>query len=490
MDVTHKFTPGTRAVAEQVNQNFDDVKAAVDPLQTDVANIKTQLTSGIVLPDGSVDFTRLQSYKTYVVSNATNATPIVVTAVGHSFLTGDKVQISGVGGNTAANGTFTITKIGPDTFSLDGSAGNGAFSSDGTAIIVPTSAGNLINKAYLDANAGALKISDLGTISSNITLATNTVTTADVSGAISITLPTTLVSGNENTVVFDFTTTSTSSPTINQDATTKAITSATNATPIVITAVSHGFNTGDKVYITGVGGNTAANGTWVITRLTADTFSLNGSVGNGAYTSGGTVRKANFKWSDKNSGKAPTSYSIISGVRNVLVFKTHDNGNTWEVEYTTYGGVETTFTQPTLSANGILGVDDFAVSSTGNYDGHVEWHSADNNPATWYEPPNANAPYHFIWWIKKPLKLSSITITESSTLYNRMPTAYTIYGSNDNSNKTVLASGTASYASVMNFSIPAEVRGFYNYYEMYVTASSSGNIALSQQTLNGVYIAT
>src|SRR5574344_1742045 len=56
------------AVAGQVNQNFADVKSAIDPLQTDVANIKTQLTSGIVLPDGSVDFTRLQSYKTYVVS--------------------------------------------------------------------------------------------------------------------------------------------------------------------------------------------------------------------------------------------------------------------------------------------------------------------------------------------------------------------------------------------------------------------------------------
>src|SRR5574344_739128 len=355
MDVTYNFTAGTRAVAGQVNQNFADVKAAVDPLQTDVADIKTQLTSGIVLPDGSVDFTRLQSYKTYTVSNATNATPIVVTAVAHPFITGDKVQISGVGGNTAANGTFTITKIGTDTFSLDGSVGNGTFTTNGTAIIVPVGAGNLINKAYLDANAGALKISALGTVSSNITLATNTVTTADVSGAISITLPTTLVAGNENTVVFDFTTTSSSSPTINQDATTVNITAASNATPIVITATAHGFNTGDKVYITGVGGNTAANGTWVVTRLTADTFSLNGSAGNGTYTSGGTVRKANFKWSYKNGGKAPTSYSIISGVRNILVFKTHDNGSTWEAEYKTYGAVEVNFVQPTLGANGTLG---------------------------------------------------------------------------------------------------------------------------------------
>src|SRR5574344_1984654 len=150
MDVTYNFTAGTRAVAQQVNQNFADVKSAVDPLQTAVADVQEQLTSGIVLPDGSVDFTRLQSYKTYTVSNATNATPIVITAVGHSFLTGDKVYISGVGGNTAANGVFTITKIGTDTFSLDGSVGNGAFTTNGNAVIYPSADDNLINKVYVD----------------------------------------------------------------------------------------------------------------------------------------------------------------------------------------------------------------------------------------------------------------------------------------------------------------------------------------------------
>lgn len=69
---------------------------------------------------------------------------------------------------------------------------------------------------------------------------------------------------------------------------TKTITGATNATPIVITITSHGYQTGDQAIISGVLGNTAANGNWTITVLTANTFSLNGSVGNGAYTSGGT----------------------------------------------------------------------------------------------------------------------------------------------------------------------------------------------------------
>lgn len=68
----------------------------------------------------------------------------------------------------------------------------------------------------------------------------------------------------------------------------QAITGATNATPIVITIASHGLDNGDQVVITGVLGNTAANGSsWTITVLSTDTFSLTGSVGTIAYTSGG-----------------------------------------------------------------------------------------------------------------------------------------------------------------------------------------------------------
>jgi len=69
---------------------------------------------------------------------------------------------------------------------------------------------------------------------------------------------------------------------------TGVITDATNASPIVVTDVAHGLQTGNVVNIASVGGNTAANGKWTVTRLTADTFSLDGSTGNGAYTSGGT----------------------------------------------------------------------------------------------------------------------------------------------------------------------------------------------------------
>src|SRR6202034_3839924 len=66
------------------------------------------------------------------------------------------------------------------------------------------------------------------------------------------------------------------------------ITGASDASPIVITSANDGLVTGDVVTITGVTGNTAANGTWTITVIDANDFSLNGSTGNGTYATGGT----------------------------------------------------------------------------------------------------------------------------------------------------------------------------------------------------------
>ena len=62
------------------------------------------------------------------------------------------------------------------------------------------------------------------------------------------------------------------------------ITGATNAAPIVITSASHGLTTGDTVRVSGQKGNTAANGTWTVRVISTDTFALEGSAGNGDWT--------------------------------------------------------------------------------------------------------------------------------------------------------------------------------------------------------------
>lgn len=73
------------------------------------------------------------------------------------------------------------------------------------------------------------------------------------------------------------------------------ISAATNASPIAITDNAHGLATGDLVFITGVLGNTAANGWWVITKTGANGFTLNNSTGNGGYTGGGLVYVPQFE---------------------------------------------------------------------------------------------------------------------------------------------------------------------------------------------------
>ncbi len=70
------------------------------------------------------------------ITNATNATPIVVTSAAHGFSTGDVIEIVGVVGNTAANHVYKITVIDVDSFSLNDSVGNGDYSSDGTAYLI------------------------------------------------------------------------------------------------------------------------------------------------------------------------------------------------------------------------------------------------------------------------------------------------------------------------------------------------------------------
>lgn len=67
-----------------------------------------------------------------------------------------------------------------------------------------------------------------------------------------------------------------------------SITGASDASPIVVTSSNHGLTTGQQVTITGVTGNTNANGTFTVTVVDGSHFSLNGSSGNAAYVSGGT----------------------------------------------------------------------------------------------------------------------------------------------------------------------------------------------------------
>lgn len=63
----------------------------------------------------------------------------------------------------------------------------------------------------------------------------------------------------------------------------RTITAATNATPVVCTSNNHGLQNQDFVNVDGATGLLNMNGNWRVTVVNANSFSLNGSIGNGAY---------------------------------------------------------------------------------------------------------------------------------------------------------------------------------------------------------------
>jgi hypothetical protein len=172
------------------------------------------------------------------ITGATNASPIVITtATNHNFVSGQIVVIVGVQGNTAANNTWVVTVTSSTQFSLNGSTGNAAYTSGGTASAVSMGDGGG-GQFYWE---GPVPLA------------------ATITGATLITA---------------------------------TITGASNAGPIVITTSgAHGLSNYQNVLISGVLGNTAANGNWWIKVTGTNTFTLNNSDGRyaSAYTSGGTV---------------------------------------------------------------------------------------------------------------------------------------------------------------------------------------------------------
>jgi len=76
---------------------------------------------------GTVGFTPWLS-----ILDASNAAPIVITTrIPHNLVTGQSITVVGARGNTAANGTFTVTVSTSTTFSLDASVGNGVYTGGG-----------------------------------------------------------------------------------------------------------------------------------------------------------------------------------------------------------------------------------------------------------------------------------------------------------------------------------------------------------------------
>ena len=92
-----------------------------------------------------------------------------------------------------------------------------------------------------------------------------------------------------------------------------AVTSSTDATPIVVTATSHGLSTGDRVLIYGHTTNIAANGIFKVTVVTANTFQLQDE-----FTGANIAGSGGGAGSSGICVKAPPILELI-GYRNIIL---------------------------------------------------------------------------------------------------------------------------------------------------------------------------
>ena len=211
--------------------------------------------------------------ETGVVEDATNLVPpppIQITSTGHGLRTNRLVTITGVGGNTNANGTFYITVIDNNTFSLPGIAGNEDYTQGGTW----TEDGRAITDAT---NTGPIVITDLG---HELTTGEEIVVSG-VTGNFAANGRHFITTAGFNAVSLDASTGNGSYASGGTWIRVGKIENTQLGSPIIVVDTDHGLQTGDEIVVTGVEINTAANGSWFVTRIDADNFMLNNSQENG-----------------------------------------------------------------------------------------------------------------------------------------------------------------------------------------------------------------
>ena len=120
------------------------------------------------------------------------------------------------------------------------------------------------------------------------------------------------------------------------------VTSATNAAPIVLGFGSPpGFLAGDLIEIRGVVGNTAANGIFTVANPVGNTVELTGTMGTGAYTSGGEVQEVS---------PVLATHALNSVATGITIYNNFGGGNTYSITLHTNGVLRGT--SPVFGASG------------------------------------------------------------------------------------------------------------------------------------------
>jgi hypothetical protein len=347
---------GQNLLACPIQMNTCSAKVVDNSIFTDYINTYTVFFFGSYAgvtgyPGPTLVSIRDVTFPYWVISSVTNTSPIeITTSTINTLVNGQAVTISGVGGNTAANGIWNITVLDNTHFTLNGSTGNGTWVSSppGTVFAgerkmniqvagnnVTSVASNLkptpyfypityqpFNLAGSSLLASSINYSIYGNtnnVNANLispvaykTVSTGTDSFYSFTGDETIILVENIVEISSVSVNLPeassvpgriLTIKNVMAPGIAATYPTLIVpwgpsfsvanTSGTGVQPITIyTTLPHNLANGTLVTITGVNGNTNANGQFTITVTGSNSFTLNGTpapTGNGTYIGGGIV---------------------------------------------------------------------------------------------------------------------------------------------------------------------------------------------------------
>ena len=274
------------------------------------------------------------------VIDATSATPIRITAPNHGLTDGESIKIFGVPGESDANGVFVVGNVAGDNFTLHSRYDFSTTSGAGAGV-----AGGGFVKVFGGFLSGIGKPLPPTRMPAAVNIAnhpTLTVTAASTTAPVKVTTSAVhgLSTGHQVIVknvtgnldangIFKVTVVSPTEVTLDDSdgadadafaggGTLRRI-NVSNEAPIAITcATAHGLTTGNSVYLTGILGNTAANGLFTVTVVDATNLKLNDSDGSysGEYVSGGTVQQCGIIDVHRgvNLKRYKTTYDAVPGL--------------------------------------------------------------------------------------------------------------------------------------------------------------------------------
>ncbi|MFQ3649732.1 MAG: FG-GAP-like repeat-containing protein, partial [Gemmataceae bacterium] len=171
----HGLVTGDRVVISGVSgQAGLNGAFTITRINDDVFSLNSYIGDGTAATPGVWALTR-------TISGASNTPggPIVITSNNHRLTDGTRVTVSAVGGNTAANGTWTVRVLSTNTFELVGSVPNGNYTSGGSWVVAgplgvtatATTQDGPIGLTLLDVNQdGNLDVATANTESNSVTL--------------------------------------------------------------------------------------------------------------------------------------------------------------------------------------------------------------------------------------------------------------------------------------------------------------------------------